>query len=99
MNLVLILIKATIPEVYLIVFQNCKIWGTIASPILQSENKTSSEEEQEEFKKLEIVAFANKSSTHEFGNPPGEVEPSYKQRLPRPQQLRCIVVKCSPMSY
>lgn len=42
LNLVAILIKAAIPEVYLIVFQDCKIWSTIASPILQSKKEASS---------------------------------------------------------
>jgi len=36
--------------------------------------------------------------THELGNPPGGVEPSYKQRFPRGQRLRCTVVKCSAIS-
>ena len=46
MNLISILVKATIPEMYLTVFQDSKIWSTIASPILQSKNETSSAEEE-----------------------------------------------------
>lgn len=40
-NLVSILFKAAIPEVYLIVRQDCKLYSTIACPILQPGNETS----------------------------------------------------------
>ena len=36
--------------------------------------------------------------TQVLGNPSSGVFPSYKQRFPRAQRLRRIVVKCSPIS-
>lgn len=36
--------------------------------------------------------------TQVLGKPPGGVEPSYRQRLPRSQRERCMVVRCSAIS-
>jgi hypothetical protein len=50
--------------------------------------------------KLQTTASVEESKqlTQLLGKPSGGVDPSYKQRFPRPHRDKCMVVRCSAIS-